>query len=55
MDEVSSIGVWPIFSLLMGRLIDECGYEGSENWPLFHSENEAQTYLLENNIRGTVV
>lgn len=46
---------WPIFSLVAGRLIDECGYNGPDNWPSFATEEDAEAYLEEHDIRGTVL
>ena len=46
---------WIYFALVKGRLVDnETGSEGNVNWPSFNSEEEAERWLQENDIRANV-
>lgn len=45
---------WTYWTLVNGRLVDEDGDEGNITWPSFNSEAEAEQFLEDNDIRGTV-
>jgi len=46
---------WPYFYLKNGRLVDEDGDDGNKDWPSFPNATEAEKYLVDNDIRGTVI
>jgi hypothetical protein len=37
-----------------GRLVTDEGYDANPNWPYFKSEEEANQYLIENDIRASI-
>lgn len=45
---------WTYWTLKNGRLVDEDGDEGNRTWPSFNNEGEAEQFLEDNDIRGTV-
>jgi len=38
-----------------GQLVDEDGYVVDEDWPTFDSEEEAEKYLVEEDVRANCV
>jgi len=45
---------WTYFNLKNGRIVDEQGDEANINWPNFKNPDEAEQYLIKNDIRGTM-
>ncbi len=46
---------WLYLRLRNGRLVTEKGCEANRNWPSFGTVAEAESYLVAEDIRGTVV
>lgn len=45
---------WLYLNLVNGRLVDDRGNEANSNWPSFDSEEEADDWLEEQDIRASV-
>lgn len=47
---------WPLLELLKGRLVyQETGIEANIAWPSFKTREEAEQYLIDNDIRGSLI
>jgi hypothetical protein len=43
------------WTLNKGRLVEEDGYIGNRDWPLFENTIDAQNFLKDHNINGKVI
>jgi hypothetical protein len=46
---------WTYWTIKDGRLVDEDGDEGNTSWPSFETSEEANQYLEDNDIRGSIL
>jgi len=47
---------WQYLRLVNGRLVDNnTGADANPNWPYFQSEQEAETWLAQQDVRATVI
>ncbi len=45
---------WTYLNLVNGRILTDEGHEANENWPTFNSWDEANQYLIDEDIRGSL-
>jgi len=45
---------WPYLNLVNGRLVDDDGHEANINWPSFDSREDAEEYLIDNDIPASL-